>query len=232
MASLKAFLAIHMYMGMKRQPNYKWYWEKAGSLFHCPIISNIMSWARFAQLTRCLHITNSASYEHIQQGDVGYDKLRQVRWLVDAIRDACRREWSLGKFVTIDEMMKRYKGYCPIRQYMSKKPKKWGIKFWVLADSVSKFIFTFKIYCGKNMEADVTIGVPRGEAGAAYGVVMKLLLGLEEKGHCVVMDNYFCSIPLFEELVGKGIYTIGAVRSNRIGLPQHLKNTKLWKQCE
>jgi hypothetical protein len=70
MASLKAFLAIHMYMGMKRQPNYKSYWEKEGSLFHCPIISNIMSRARFAQLRRCLHITNPASYEHIQPGDI------------------------------------------------------------------------------------------------------------------------------------------------------------------
>jgi hypothetical protein len=63
---LKAFLAIHMYMGMKRQPNYKSYWKKEGLLFHCPIISNIMSRARFAQLRRCLHITNPASYEHIQ----------------------------------------------------------------------------------------------------------------------------------------------------------------------
>jgi hypothetical protein len=35
------------------------------------------------------------------------------------------REWSLGKFITIDEMMVRYKGsYCPIRQYMPKKPEK------------------------------------------------------------------------------------------------------------
>jgi hypothetical protein len=50
MAGLKAFLAIHMYMGMKRQPNYKSYWEKEGSLFYCPIISNIMSRAQFAQL--------------------------------------------------------------------------------------------------------------------------------------------------------------------------------------
>jgi hypothetical protein len=159
--------------------------------------------------------------------------LRQVRWLVDAIQNACRCEWSLGKFVTIDEMMVRYKGsYCPIRQYMPKKPEKWGIKFWVLADSVSKFIFCFEIYCGKNMEADITVQVPRAEVGAAYGIVMKLLRGLEEKGHCVVMDNYFCSIPLFEELVRKGIYATGTVRLNRIKLPQYLKNTKSWKRCE
>ena len=46
------------------------------------------------------------------------------------------------------------------------------------------------------------------------------------------MDNYFCSIPLFEELVKQDIYATGSVRSNCIGLPQHLKNTKSWKQCE
>jgi hypothetical protein len=41
-ARLKAFLAIHMYMGMKRQPNMKSYWEREGSFFHCPTTSNIM----------------------------------------------------------------------------------------------------------------------------------------------------------------------------------------------
>jgi hypothetical protein len=127
---LKAFLAIHMYMGMKRQPNMKSYWEKAGSFFHCPTISNIMTRECFRELVRCLHITNPEGYENIQKGNPGYDKIRQVRWLVEKIRSACMREWSLGKFVTIDEMMVRYKGsYCPVRQYMPKKPEKWGIKF-------------------------------------------------------------------------------------------------------
>jgi hypothetical protein len=98
---LKAFLAIHMYMDMKRQPNHKSYWDKEGFLFHCPIISNIMSWARFSQLRQCLHITNPAFYERIQKGDVDYDKLRQVRWLVDAIQEACSREWSSGKLLPL-----------------------------------------------------------------------------------------------------------------------------------
>jgi hypothetical protein len=152
---LKAFLAIHMYMGMKRQPNYKSYWEKEGSFFHCPIISNIMTRECFIQLRRCLHITNPDTYEHIPKRDPLYDKLRQVRWLVEEIRNACMKEWSLGKFLTIDEMMVRYKGsYSPIRQYMPKKPEKWEIKFWVLVDSVSKFLYCFEIYCNKNLEAE------------------------------------------------------------------------------
>jgi hypothetical protein len=77
------------------------------------------------ELRRCLHITNPATYEHIQKGEPQYDKLRQVRWLVNEIRNACMREWSLEKFLTIDEMMVRYKGsYSSIWQYMPKKPKR------------------------------------------------------------------------------------------------------------
>jgi hypothetical protein len=108
-------MAIHMYMGMKKQPNYKSYWDKKDSLFHCQIISNIMTHELFVKLCRCLHLTNPATYKHIQKGDLGYDKLRQVMWLVDEIHNACMRKWSLEKFLTIDEMMVRHKGsYCPI----------------------------------------------------------------------------------------------------------------------
>jgi hypothetical protein len=32
--------------------------------------------------------------------------------------------------------------------------------------------------------------------------------------------------------VNKGIYTTGTVRSNRIGIPSNLKNTKMWWKCE
>jgi hypothetical protein len=82
------------------------------------------------ELQRCLHLTNPATYEHIQKGDPGYDKLQQVRWFVDEIWNACMRKWSLENFVTIDEMMVQYKGsYYPIWQYMPKKLEKWGIKF-------------------------------------------------------------------------------------------------------
>jgi hypothetical protein len=48
---------------------------------------------------------------------------------------------------------------------------------------------------------------------------MKLLRGLEERGHCVVMDNYFCSIPLFKELVRKGIYATGQLDLIALGFP-------------
>jgi hypothetical protein len=107
-------------------------------------------------LNKCLHITNPAEYVRDKELP-GFDKLGQVRWLVNAIQDSCKRVWKLGRFYTIDERMIRYKGmYCPLRQYMPQKPQKWGIKVWCLACSVTKFVWNFTIYCGKE-EATSTV---------------------------------------------------------------------------
>jgi hypothetical protein len=112
---------------------------------------------------------------------------------------------------------------------MPKKPEKWGRKVWCLADSSSKFVFNFNIYYGKNVEAEVRVVVPQGEASLAHAIVMKLLQGLENKGHCIVMDNYFSSIGLFKDLALKGTYATGTIRSNHVGLPTNLRTLKLWK---
>jgi hypothetical protein len=74
--------------------------------------------------------------------------------------------------------------------------------------------------------------VPRGEASLARTIVMKLLQDLENKGHCIVMDNYFSSIGLFKDLGLKRMYATGTIRSNCVGHPTTLKNLKSWKRNE
>jgi hypothetical protein len=49
-AKLKAFIALSFYMDLKKQPNYKSYWMEVGSVFHFPVISNIMSCDHFETL--------------------------------------------------------------------------------------------------------------------------------------------------------------------------------------
>jgi hypothetical protein len=198
---LKAFFAISVLMGLKRQPNKKTYWEREGGFFHCPAISRIFSHDRFQQITKCLHITNPNSYV-ATRGEPGYDKMGQVRWLVDDIRRACMREWNLGKYVIIDEMMIKYKGsYCPTRQYMPNKPEKWDMKVWCLVDSKSKFVYNFEIYCGKNADGpEKQAPTHVGEGNMARNVVLSLMEGLKRNGHMLVTNNYFSNIGLFTEL--------------------------------
>jgi len=61
-------------------------------------------------------------------------------------------------------------------------------------------------------------------------VVEGLLVGLEGRGHVVVMDNFFTSVELFRDLEQGGTYATGIVRSNRIGLPDFVKDQKAFKK--
>ena len=60
----------------------------------------------------------------------------------------------------------------------------------------------------------------------AHLIVTRLMDGNNEKGHIVVIDNYFSSVELFEELARNGTYSSGTLRTNCIGILQILKNRK------
>ena len=90
---------------------------------------------------------------------------------------------------------------------MSKKLEKWSVKLCVLTDFVTKYVYNFEVYCGKNARDQEGLPPARGELNAAYTVVMGLLARLEGQGHCLVLDNFFGSIQLFKDLVGLSIYT-------------------------
>ena len=65
-----------------------------------------------------------------------------------------KKDWKLGKLITINETMVRFKDeYCPIEQYMPKKLIKQELKVWCTIDGNSKFIYDFTVYYEKNMQS-------------------------------------------------------------------------------
>ena len=52
--------------------------------------------------------------------------------------------------VTVDEEMVPFKGRLGIKQFMKDKPVKFGIKLWVLADSVTAYCYNLEVYTGKH----------------------------------------------------------------------------------
>ena len=53
------------------------------------------------------------------------------------------------KELPLDEAMIRFKGRLYFIQYMPKKPTKWGLKAFVLADSKTGYTFRWHLYTGK-----------------------------------------------------------------------------------
>ena len=195
-------------------------------------------------LRRCLQITNRKMYEDTDKNDPRYDKVHQIQWFLNAICNRCKAVWNLGRILTIDEMMIFYKRtYFPIRQYMLNKCQKWGLKVWCLACSYSKYVWAFEIYCGKKniipkplLDLNVVHNptpppMAHGQGRLAHNVELKMVKGLSNVGHVVIMDNFFSSIGLFKELLKQKIYATGTKQPNCVGLPLDLKNTKSFKNA-
>jgi hypothetical protein len=72
--------------------------------------------------------------------------------------------------------------------------------------------------------------IARGELKLTHKIVMKLSRDIEGKEHIIAMDSFFTSVGLFKELAEKAIYATGTLRSNRIGIPSALKNTKAFSR--
>ena len=126
-----------------------------------------------------------------------------------------REIYNLEREITVDECVIPYKGrYCYIRQFMPDKPVRFGIKVWLLASSKSRFVWGMEVYFGEGTWA--------GPNGLAYHVVERMVEGLENRGHCLVIDNFFASVNLFHELMTKGIWATGTVRRNSKYLPSGL----------
>jgi len=126
----------------------------------------------------------------------------------------------LHQEVTVDETLIPKKGkYYPVRQYMPRKPTKWGVKVWCLADARYKYVYDFQIYTGSSFHGARAPDILE-ELKSPHDVVMHLMEQLHGLAHVVCTDNYFTSVKLLAELHYRGTFGVGTVRSNRLGLPK------------
>ena len=178
-----------------------------------------MSSRRFELILRFLHLADSEKQP--QRGELGFDKLYKLRPLLNLLLPRFRNCYTPGQYLSIDESMIAFKGRLSFLQYLPKKPHKWGMKAWVLADAKTGYTWAWKLYTGK--EGD------RGDKGLAHGVTMELVDDerLQGKGYVIVTDNFYSSPALFRELQQNGFGACGTTRRDRRGIPSSVRDAKL-----
>ena len=101
-----------------------------------------MSQNRFELLLRYMHFNdsnNTKPREHPQ-----YDPLFKISPLLDCLRSAMQ-SIEPKEMHAIDEQMIIFKGRSSMKQYMKKKPYKWGFKVFAQAGT-SGIIYDFELY--------------------------------------------------------------------------------------
>ena len=130
------------------------------------------------------------------------DRFGHIREVWDTFNNRCRELYGLGPRTTITEMLQKFRCRCRFRQYMSSKPGRYGIQYWILADAEYHYWYNAIPYLGKEGDA------PAVNLGAK---VIILLL----------------SVDLFEEFYNNNLTAAGTVMPNR----RHFSLSVLPKQA-
>ena len=140
---IESFLGLVILMGINDLPNMKLYWSK-DMVFHNTFISSIMSRDRFLEIFYNLHLANNSLKPNRESK--GYSKIYKVRNFTEILR----RNYTFGRYGTVDESMIKFKRRSSIKQYLPMKPIKRGYKVWCLCDAVTGYLVNYQIYLGKE----------------------------------------------------------------------------------
>ena len=136
--------------------------------------------------------------------------------MVDHLSAVFSKYYQPSRQLSIDEMMIGTQCRISFLQYMPKKPTRFGIKVWVIAEAKTGYVLDFTIYTGATESTDGK------KTNLGQKVVLKLMEQYRGKGHCLFVDNFYTSPSLLLELLDQGTFCTGTVRTNRKGFPKQL----------
>lgn len=132
----------------------------------------------------------------VDRNSENYDRLQKIRPFLEKIRNCCRRV-DMEENLCIDEQIIPFKGKNRLKQYMPKKPNKWGFKVFARCGT-SGLTYDFTFYAGKNPKLPFQI-LPSGLRFQPAQFVWKLCENIPDNVNAkLYFDNYFNFLELQE----------------------------------
>lgn len=137
---LKVYLGIVLVMSYIKYPRIRQYWSSDGGL-RMTLIADAMSLNRFEEIRRYLHFVDAS------KSDDNNNKLFRIKFVLDHLHKVYHEALDPEEYMSIDEMMIPFKGRSSLKNYLPKKPKRWGYKVWARAGTTG-YLYCFEIYQG------------------------------------------------------------------------------------
>ena len=205
---IEQYIGVLLIMGIYKIPQYRMYWSKE---LNIPSISETMTVNRFDKIKRFFHCNDNSKM--VPKDHPEFDKLFKVRPVIESVQGKCGQVPQEEKH-SIDEQIIPTKCRSPLRQYIPKKPHKWGIKVWARC-GVSGMVYDFEVYTGASPKGN------QDELGQNLGVGGNVVARLSSSlpinvGYKLYFDNYFTSVALMQYLQKKGIWAVATIRADRL----------------
>ncbi|KAJ8960116.1 hypothetical protein NQ314_006097 [Rhamnusium bicolor] len=210
MTELKHFLALCILRGQIKFPSIRKIFSM-DPLYYCPVFHYTMSGRRFEQLLRCFSVSNKISP------------------LLNRLLLNFRLTYYPSEDLSLDESLLLFRGRLSFRQYIKGKRARYGIKFYSLC-TTDGYVLNLQIYSGKSKEAK---GLSKLKT-----LVFSLMEPYLDRGHHIIMDNFYNSVGLSKKLLKRKTHTTGTLRSDRRNNPKAVTTLKLkkgehkWQRCE
>ena len=209
MTELPGFTAIILNMGL---PELEDYW-KLSWVCEIPFFSRILRRDRFELIFWMLHVGQPMPGRE--------KKIDKVKPLLDLLINKFQASYDVGHCVSVDETMVGFRGRFAAKQYMPKKPTKWGIKAFTMADSCTGYMCNILMYMGKEtLECANTAFLHLPQPAR---VVMELMRPYLGQGHHLYTDRYYTSVQLAQALYMHQTAFTGVSNKNRTELPDDIR---------
>ena len=220
---MQAFLGMLVCMGVDRKSALEDYWSSDIFLRNIGI-SAVMTRARFQAIMRYFHLADAESDPRRDPDPVRRrrrceeDPMYKVNPWMEPIVDKCVNNYQMGREISIDEGMVRFKGRSKFKQRLPHKPDRDGFKIWQLCDSATAYVANFAPYLGvKYKEAGEG---KRQERGVVKRITMELVQPFCGYNHTLFCDSLFTTVVTARELMETGVYMVGSFnRRNRRSMP-------------
>ena len=209
---LQGFLAIVINMGIISVPAIENYW-KTSWIAEVPFFSRVMPRDRFMLIFWMLHVSHSTVSPP--------KRIDKIKLFLELMLTRFQANYAPQRSLAIDETMLCFRGRFAGKQYMPKKPVKWGIKAFSLADSSNGYLLNILLYTGAETLDGTNYQFSTLPQPAR--VVMHLLEPYIHQGHHLFTDRYYSSIPLAQALHDNETAFTGTCVRDRVDLPDIIR---------
>ena len=220
-SEMYVFFALNMLGGIIKTPDLEMQWSKH-HLLQQPIYGSIMPLKRYLKIKQYLHFVDNQTYDEENHPN---PKLHKIYDVYSMLQEKFQSVYTPERDVSIDESLMLYKGRLGWVQYIPMKRSRFGIKYYMLCESSSGYVWKFMIYVGKGTQ----ISQEYPNLNMAAQIVMDLMKPLLRKGYRLTIDNFYTYPELVDILVQNYTDVLGTIRLNRKQLPDKFKKEKLKK---
>ncbi|KAI8425870.1 hypothetical protein MSG28_004890 [Choristoneura fumiferana] len=218
---LYVFFALTIAMGIVAKGRLVDYWNANSRIFITPGFRVYTPLRRYQLLWQCLHFRDNKDIS-TKNLSVSEAKLFKIHPVLDHLNGHFQSMYNLQQNIALDESLLLLKGWLDSNQCFPNKAAATGIKTYEVCEPQTSYLRRFAVHVHKRTKN----AIPNSDSLEAYfpSVVLKLLRGLENRGHTVWMDNFYNSPALARKLKSLRFDCVGTLRTNRQFVPQLLRS--------